>query len=167
MSRPSGKKRPRPPISAQTDPLAKKPRETQVVQQLEQLEVRQGPIPDPDTLSRYDRLLPGTADRIIKMAETEGQHRREMEGQLVVADIADRKADRAEARVGQLLAFGIASFAIGCSVLVTLYDHPVPGSIIGGGTIVSLVGLFIYGRTAQRQTKDATKSRDQEGGKGT
>lgn len=36
-----------------------------------------GPLPDPATLERYDLLVPGTAERIIRMAEEQSAHRRE------------------------------------------------------------------------------------------
>ena len=34
-----------------------------------------GPLPDPDTLGRYDMVIPGAADRIIKIAENQAIHR--------------------------------------------------------------------------------------------
>lgn len=36
-----------------------------------------GPIPPPDILQGYDNILPGLADRIVSMAEAEGNHRRD------------------------------------------------------------------------------------------
>lgn len=34
-----------------------------------------GPIPDPETLGGYERVSPGSSERIIKMAELEQAHR--------------------------------------------------------------------------------------------
>lgn len=42
-----------------------------------------GPLPPPKLLSEYDQVLPGLAERIVKMAETEGNHRRSVESRLV------------------------------------------------------------------------------------
>src|SRR5438552_14400200 len=38
-----------------------------------------GPIPSPETLSQYDKIVPGAANRIIQMAETQAEHRRQLE----------------------------------------------------------------------------------------
>lgn len=35
-----------------------------------------GPLPPPDLLAEYEQVLPGLADRIVRMAEDEGAHRR-------------------------------------------------------------------------------------------
>ena len=36
-----------------------------------------GPLPRPDDLAKYDQIVPGAAERIIKMAEAEMLHRHE------------------------------------------------------------------------------------------
>lgn len=38
-----------------------------------------GPLPPPDQLAKYERALPGLADRIVAMAEAEGDHRRRLQ----------------------------------------------------------------------------------------
>lgn len=35
----------------------------------------QGPIPPPEVLEKYEKISPGFADRIVKMAEIEQEHR--------------------------------------------------------------------------------------------
>ncbi len=46
-----------------------------------------GPLPDAAQMERYERTLPGAADRIIAMAESEEEHRHEVEkrGQTLAA----------------------------------------------------------------------------------
>lgn len=39
----------------------------------------EGPLPHPQILRQYDDLLPGLANRIVKMVEEEGIHRRGIE----------------------------------------------------------------------------------------
>jgi len=46
-----------------------------------------GPIPPPDILRGYDKVLPGLADRIVGMAEAEGSHRRDQERLALDAEI--------------------------------------------------------------------------------
>ena len=38
-----------------------------------------GPLPDPTTLQAYDRIVPGSAAKILVMAETEQRHRHRLE----------------------------------------------------------------------------------------
>lgn len=42
-----------------------------VLQVIEHRESYKGPIPRPDDFENYERILPGAADRILKMAELE------------------------------------------------------------------------------------------------
>ena len=41
-----------------------------------------GPLPHPEDLAKYDQIVPGAADRIIKMAENEMCHRHRNEDKL-------------------------------------------------------------------------------------
>lgn len=43
----------------------------------------EGPLPPPALLRDYDTALPGLGERIVRMAETEGDHRRVIERRLV------------------------------------------------------------------------------------
>lgn len=38
-----------------------------------------GPLPPPDLLAEYHQVVPGLAERIVLMAEKEGDHRRELQ----------------------------------------------------------------------------------------
>jgi uncharacterized membrane protein len=38
-----------------------------------------GPIPPPELLAKYERTLPGLADRLVAIAERESDHRRELQ----------------------------------------------------------------------------------------
>lgn len=42
-------------------------------------ELFQGPIPHPDLLKKYDEVVLGAAERILRLAEEEQQHRHEMD----------------------------------------------------------------------------------------
>lgn len=52
--------------------------------------VRQGPLPDAEEVRRYETTLPGAADRIFAMAESEVSHRHclESRGQWVASGLA-------------------------------------------------------------------------------
>ena len=38
-----------------------------------------GPIPPPNIIEGYEKIVPGSADRIISMAERQSEHRQKME----------------------------------------------------------------------------------------
>lgn len=50
-----------------------------------------GPLPQPEDLQRYDAIVPGAADRIIAMAETQALHRQDIEKNSVASEIALRR----------------------------------------------------------------------------
>ena len=45
-----------------------------------------GPLPPPSDLQEYDNVVPGAAERIIRMAENQSEHRRELERKVVFGD---------------------------------------------------------------------------------
>ena len=51
-----------------------------------ELTMSSGPIPDPERLAGYERVLPGAAERIFKSFEEENQHRRSLEKRIVHAE---------------------------------------------------------------------------------
>jgi uncharacterized membrane protein len=101
-----------------------------------------GPIPSPERLGQYNQVVPGSANRIIQMAETQAEHRRELENHAVRSQI--RQSD-----CGQWMALGISLTAISASVWVTLAGQPWVGATLGGTTVVSLAGIFIVGKWQQ------------------
>jgi uncharacterized membrane protein len=43
-----------------------------------------GPLPHPEDLAKYEQVLPGAADRIIRMAEQQAAHRQNLERAVIV-----------------------------------------------------------------------------------
>lgn len=102
-----------------------------------------GPLPSPDALFGYDRALPGTANRIIALAEQEATHRHAMERQLV--NIHGRNS-----------MFGIVSaFVLGLAAILGGVYAAVHGADIAGAGVVltalaSLAGVFVVQRRSER-----------------
>ena len=71
-----------------------------------------GPVPDPGSLERYDKVLPGLAERLIKLSETEVLHRRDQEQKQLVANIELARENQKEAFRGQIFGFFIGIFAL-------------------------------------------------------
>jgi uncharacterized membrane protein len=105
-----------------------------------------GPLPPPEVLAKYSDIIPNGAERIMAMAERQSTHRETLETKVIDSNIKN------QAR-GTLFAFILCLVTmLGGLGLIAL------GKDIGGlGTIitalVSLAGLFIYGRIEQRKER--------------
>jgi uncharacterized membrane protein len=98
-----------------------------------------GPIPDPDTLDRYNSIIPGAGERILVMAENQQNHRMEMEK-------TSLRRQYNQSGTGQWMAYTIALSFLGASVYVGMHDHDILAGILGGTTVVGLVTTFIAGK---------------------
>lgn len=96
-----------------------------------------GPLPPATEFERYDAVLPGSAERILAMAEKEATHRHGAEDSLVKEEIR-------ASRTGQTFAFilGIGSLVVVAVSLVL--DRPLasiaPGIIALTSLATALVG---------------------------
>lgn len=100
---------------------------------------RQGPIPSPDDLSEYEQVLPGLADRIVKMAESQILHQQQIERENFEFG---SKRSFAGLRAG----FLIAVLFLCAAVWLVLADHDTAGIILGSVDLVGLVTVFVLGR---------------------
>lgn len=110
-----------------------------------------GPYPPPELLRGYEDVLPGSADRIISMAEKQQQHRQELEKTTVVG--ASKRA-----WWGLWLGFVISLVVLGLGTLTILEGYPWAGGGVMGVDVVALAGVFVYGQLRQsreRIEKDA------------
>jgi uncharacterized membrane protein len=122
-----------------------------VVRVIESRLSHSGPLPPPEQLSEYDRVLPGLAERIVKLTEAEQRHRHE------IVDLAVRRDARIRER-GQALAMValIVMVAFCCYLVAT--DNAQTAGVVAVGVIAAVVGIFVTGR------KEDTKERLQEQG---
>lgn len=105
-----------------------------------------GPLPPPDVLKKFDEVVPGAAERIIKMAEEQSAHRKDLERKVIESDIARSKW-------GQALGFFIAIAGLTVSAVIAIYGSSIAGGIIGVGTLASLVGVFMYGSSTRSKER--------------
>lgn len=113
------------------------------------------PLPPPEFLAAYERILPGAADRIIQMAEEEGRHRRWRENRAVDADIEAMRRQFTEARLGQIFAFVIAvMFVASGTYLVSVKDSMTAGLLFGAVGLTGLVSTFVRGRPKRSSEED-------------
>jgi len=75
------------------------------IETLESLSAYSGPFPPPELLAEFDRVLPGTAQRLLDWTERQIDHRQGLEKQQVEG--SERRMDR-----GQIFGFGVAFVAL-------------------------------------------------------
>lgn len=109
-----------------------------------------GPLPAPETLKKYDEIIPHGAERIMAMAEKQQEHRIEMEKIVISAQVR-------ESNKGQYFAFTIGITGLFLGFICIILGQGVYGIIFIGGTLVSLVSIFIVGK--KNITKDLESKR--------
>jgi uncharacterized membrane protein len=112
----------------------------QVVSQVIQEIQFSGPIPPPNIISGYEKILPGAADRILAMAEKQSEHRQEMEKKMVEAESRD-------GLLGIICGFTLGVGCIAAAIIMTVtYPESVgviSGAVLGGTGVVSIAGTAI------------------------
>lgn len=111
------------------------------------------PVPPPALLQAYNKINPKYADRIFRLIEAEGEHRRKMEWEGL------RRANR-EVHIGQVLGFLLGGFIVACGTYAAIHGYTVSGSLIGTGGVVGIVFAFIYGSRGKSPPKQG-KSEDE------
>lgn len=102
-----------------------------------------GPIPRPAILQGYEQIVPGSAERIIKMAEAQAAHRQSLEARVV-------RSDTRKSVLGIWFAFFIALFTVSAGVFTTIQGYPLPGTIFGVSGLSGIIGAFIYQRQEEK-----------------
>src|SRR6476659_3186857 len=101
-------------------------------------------------LERLEKIVPGTVNRVLKLAEQQQKHRHSWEN-----DSLRIHAD--EQRRSAHYALGFAVAALLCSVALGYLNQAAAASVVGGGTIATVVTAFLIGRTGP---KDRTAAAD-------
>lgn len=114
-----------------------------------------GPLPSPEALARYAQISPDLVERIVVMAETQGEHRRGMERSALDADIEQARGELVDRRLGQWLGFTIATVAILAGAVVIVLGHDWAGGALGVSGVVGLAAVFVRGRRDQPRQDDA------------
>ena len=96
----------------------------------EPTEVIEGELPPAETVEAYEHVLPGAADRIIRMLEQQSEHRMAMERTLA------RSAARTE-RLRQVLGVAIVL------VVFIVASRLITGGHEGSGTLLAVADLVL------------------------
>ena len=100
---------------------------------------RISPLPPPSDLEGYEKTLPGSADRILKMAEDQMKHRQDIEKREIELDARD-------SLLGSVFAFIVSMTAMVGSFVLIYTGHEVAGSFLGSLGLGSIITAFKHGR---------------------
>lgn len=115
-----------------------------------------GPLPHPDILQAYESVGAGFAERIVTMAESQSEHRKKLEKEVV-------KSDTLRATLGLVFAFLIVVLSILSAVYLAIHDKTAAALAIAGGSLFSVVGAFIYQKSERSgNTPETSESSEKE-----
>ncbi|MCB1201327.1 MAG: DUF2335 domain-containing protein [Leptospiraceae bacterium] len=101
-----------------------------------------GPLPPPAIIERYDAVLPGAAERILKMAENQSAHRHEIEKTVI-------KQNGLKSLLGQIFGLVIAMTVICGGFWMIYLGKSILGLSLVIGSLAALAAVFVVGRARQ------------------
>ncbi len=145
---------PSPPQSPRViQPLPQLPSKDNQIQSV-QVQQFSGPLPHPDMLRQYNDYVPGSADRIIAMAEQQQEHRQALEKTVVGSNTRNE-------RLGQWFAFVIFLVVIVASTFLISIGKGISGMSTLIGATATYATLFVYSK--REKQKELAKKRIEPG----
>ena len=111
-----------------------------------QLLMHQGPLPPAADFAAYNKVLPGSADRILMMAEREQ-----------MATIGLRRLDWTSQFISMLLGKSFLYFLVGATVFLIIKGKPIEALLTGVAPIASIIYSTFFG---DKKAKDKEKHTD-------
>ena len=118
----------------------------QIRHETQSFSLEAGPLPPPDRLEKYELIVPGAAERIIRMAENQAAHRMSLESRAMNSDVVN-------SRIGLVFAFVIGLFGMGGGFWLIIQGKFIEGTAFSGVTVSGLVTAFIYGSRSRRKER--------------
>lgn len=112
-----------------------------------------GPLPPPEILEGYERVVPGGANRVITMVEQQAAHRQTLERTVVLSDVK-------KSYWGLGLGFAVVVMFTLASYNLIMAGHGWQGTILGTVDLATIAGLFVYGTVSRRSERQ--RKADQE-----
>ena len=117
----------------------------------------QGPLPLPDHFERYNEVLPGSAERILMMAEKEQIHRLSQEQESLKFQCEIIKADSEHKKLSlKLTVFGLVPMCMATAVGLALCGSHVAAGVVGGTTVVTIASFTLIGKLS-KENKEKNK----------
>ena len=110
-----------------------------------------GPLPHPEILEHYDRIVPGGAERIFAQFESQALHRQRIESRVI-------RSNSFVQIFGAISALILGLAAIGGGLYLVHEGKSIEGFGAFFTGLSALVGVYVYGKQSQ---KDERKSKQQ------
>lgn len=117
-----------------------------------------GPLPPPEVLRQYDELIPGFSRTLLDNWRDQSEHRMGLEKAVVESNIR-------QARHGLYAGIVVSLAGLSASVALGWAGAEIAAGVVGGSTLASLAGAFLYGtraRTREREEKQEIMSRSRD-----
>ena len=112
-----------------------------------------GPLPPVDAFEGYERVYPGAAKEILKMAQQQS-HQYELE-------LSQLRGELVNKRLGMFAGVVVVGMVMAAIIVALLQNASVPATILASIGIVSLVAVFVNGGLSRRnpvQTSDGAET---------
>lgn len=106
-----------------------------------------GPLPPPEILRAYNRIVPGSAKQIIDNVIEQSTHRRQLEAKVIAADIE-------RSRLGLIVGGVVALACIAGGCVVAAISSPTAGGTIATASVIGLTSVFVYGTVSRRRERE-------------
>ncbi len=117
---------------------------------LQEIGLPAGSLPSPETLRCYDEMIPGSAERIILLAEDQAKQRYELERAMIEAD-----ASTTYVTLGASAAIALLCVVLGFIIVVTGNEV---GAFIATLGIALFAGVFLYTSRSRRRSPSPSRS---------
>ncbi len=124
-----------------------------IAQQIREISTFSGPLPPPEVIEHYNKIIPNGADRLLEMVELQSEHRRACE-EIGLCQYLNIKT-RTDSCFSAFLSW-IWNSRIMCIFSTTCTIN----SLIGGGTLLGLASLFIKGYSIKKFAKKDDVSKE-------
>jgi len=108
-----------------------------VVTQHESVQMFSGPLPHPDLLREYEKMIPDAPKKIFAMAEKQNEHRISIEKTFVEGNMKLEK-------IGVLFGVIIPVMGMICGTIIIITGHSVIGFISIVSTLLPSSGSYMY-----------------------
>ncbi len=122
--------------------------------QVTQTSVWQGPLPPACELQRYNEVLPGGADRLLKLVENQQNHRFQLETMVATEQLR-------QSSNGQKYALWIGLGAIIAGSVLGYLGQPWLGGTMATSAMGGLATAFIYGKKQESKSRQAKAESNQ------
>ena len=132
------------PATRQADFVAPEQKSSQAIVMSESWS---GPFPPPSVIEKYEDMVPGAADRILKMTENQTAHRIQIE-QMVI------RGDSIRSYIGLIFGFILSMTVISGGIYLVANGHDWAGGVLIGLDLIGLAGVFVYGSRSRRAERE-------------